>query len=130
MNTLFSFLSGLALLLWVQGCASSVQRTNVQPAQSPQIMKACDTCHLPHAGAQAGKILLKKPLSTLCLDCHPGRKAPAEHAIDVIPSMSTGTLPLSGGKIACTTCHDPHANRYGKMLRVPASKLCIACHKK
>jgi predicted CXXCH cytochrome family protein len=74
-------------------------------------------------------VLLNKPLSELCLDCHAARKAPAEHRVDVVPAMAVQKLPLSNGKMTCITCHDPHANKYGKMLRVRAKDLCFVCHK-
>jgi predicted CXXCH cytochrome family protein len=54
---------------------------------------------------------------------------PAEHKVNVVPSMRVKGLPLSDGKITCVTCHDPHKNRYGKLLRVKAKELCLTCHK-
>lgn len=48
------------------------------------------------------------------------RMSPTEHTVGIVPSMNTGTLPLTDNKLTCITCHDPHSNRYGRMLRVPA----------
>ena len=90
----------------------------------PEAKKDCTACHKDIAKGPA----LHKPLSTLCLDCHPDRKAPAEHAVDIVPSMAVRQLPLSGGKMTCLTCHDPHSNLNEKLLRVPARNLCTQCH--
>lgn len=33
------------------------------------------------------------------------------------------------GRMQCTSCHDPHKNKYGGFLRAPSEdELCIACH--
>ena len=100
-----------------------------QSWETPPIKKACDTCHISHT--MGGKMLLKAPLSELCLDCHPDRVAPAEHKVDIVPSMDVERLPLDGeGRMTCVTCHDPHGTSgLARMLRVESSKLCRYCHK-
>ncbi len=100
----------------------------VPAAEMPAIKKDCKTCHGNHIMEK--QVLLNKPVAELCLDCHPDRKAPNEHKVDVEPSMDVGDLPLKEGKITCITCHDPHKNPYGLLLRVPAKDLCLVCHKK
>lgn len=90
----------------------------------PEIKKDCATCHRDITRGPA----LHKPLSSLCLDCHPDRDASSEHRVDIVPSMPVLRLPLVEGKITCITCHDPHANPYGKLLRAPAKALCSRCH--
>jgi len=99
-----------------------------QPASYtlPEIKKDCSICHTPEGALKGGE--LKKALSLLCLDCHQDRKAPVEHKVDIVPSMDVKGLPLFEGKIACATCHDPHRNINGRLLRMPAKKLCIVCH--
>jgi len=94
----------------------------------PGIKKDCDICHLPSGTHKAGE--LKKQLSDLCLDCHRERKSPAEHKVDIAPKSEVKGLPLFDGKIACPTCHDPHSNVNGSMLRLPARDLCRVCHDK
>jgi len=92
----------------------------------PEIKKDCTTCHLPGSAAKVGK--LKKKLSALCLDCHSDRKAPAEHRVDIVPAMKVTGLPLTDGMITCFTCHDPHKNAHGSLLRMKATDLCLQCH--
>jgi predicted CXXCH cytochrome family protein len=98
-----------------------------QPASYPlpEIKKDCSICHTQEGG-KGGE--LNKALSQLCLDCHQDRKAPAEHKVDIVPSMDVKGLPLFNGKITCATCHDPHRNIHGRLLRLPGRKLCFVCH--
>ncbi len=91
----------------------------------PEIKKDCGICHADISKGPA----LKKPLSGLCLDCHPDRSAPREHKVDIVPAVTVRTLPLFDGKMTCATCHDPHSNDYGKMLRMRGKDLCLQCHK-
>jgi predicted CXXCH cytochrome family protein len=88
----------------------------------------CDYCHVSDGKETAGK--LRAPLSGLCLDCHPERKSPQEHRVDIVPPMKVVGLPLSAdGKMTCVTCHDPHEKSgYPKLLRVRPSDLCFRCH--
>ncbi len=47
------------------------------------------------------------------------------------PALLAGSVKLdSTGSLQCTTCHDPHDNRYGSFLVEPAtgSALCSTCH--
>jgi len=30
--------------------------------------------------------------------------------------------------ITCLTCHDPHKNPYGNLLRMKETDLCLLCH--
>jgi predicted CXXCH cytochrome family protein len=95
----------------------------------PAIKQDCTTCHVSHR-MNKGTLLLKKKLAELCIECHPERMVSTEHKVGIIPSMNVGTLPLADNKLTCITCHDPHSNRYGRMLRVPAQDLCQSCHLK
>ncbi len=111
----------LPLLLTAPGCAF------FEPGgKLPEIKRDCTICHQGDAGK--GKAVLNRPVSDLCVQCHQDRKAAGEHQVDVIPVMKVEKLPLSGGKMTCITCHDPHRNRYGKMLRVRPRDLCSVCH--
>jgi predicted CXXCH cytochrome family protein len=92
----------------------------------PEIKKDCSLCHTPEGALKGGE--LKNALPQLCLDCHQDRTSPSEHKVDIIPSMDVKDLPLFDGKITCVTCHDPHGNINGRLLRMPAKKLCLVCH--
>jgi predicted CXXCH cytochrome family protein len=92
----------------------------------PASKQDCSLCHTGAAGKGPGA--LRKGLSALCLDCHPDRVAPAEHKVDIVPPMAVKALPLFEGAMTCVTCHDPHANPYGTLLRKPEAELCLSCH--
>jgi predicted CXXCH cytochrome family protein len=116
--------SGTLLLLLIVGCASHL---NGHEGQLPEIKKDCTICHLSQDGRPGG--ILKKPLSGLCLECHPARKVPNEHKVDISPAMTVTDLPLAEGKMTCVTCHDPHSATFPNMLRTAPKELCFRCHK-
>ena len=56
----------------------------------------------------------------------------AENAQIRSPSMLPRQLKLDrSNELQCTTCHDPHDNRYGNFLVMSnfRSELCVSCHK-
>lgn len=112
----------IVLLLLHAGCAW------MDKGVLPEIKKDCSLCHIMGAGKAAGRLL--KPAAQLCQDCHPERSGGREHAVDIAPSMAVTRLPLQNGKLTCVTCHDPHRNRYGSLLRVRPRELCRVCHNK
>jgi predicted CXXCH cytochrome family protein len=96
----------------------------------PGIKKDCKTCH--KLGRNGTSVELKLPISRLCLDCHPDRKAPVEHVVDIKPTLSVRILPLDRkGMMTCITCHEPHGMTGNmKMLRATPSEICAYCHDK
>ncbi|MBI5847980.1 MAG: cytochrome c3 family protein [Nitrospirae bacterium] len=123
----FSRLQILVLIMLLPGCSAILSSTDTAiKGNMPEIKKDCLTCHTSH-GAD-GELVLKEPITKLCLECHPDRKGPAEHKVDVIISSPVPGLPLTEGKMTCVTCHDPHSNANGAMLRMGREKLCLSCH--
>ena len=110
------------------GCAHAANPgKDAQPLPSlPDSKKDCSACHVMDGPTRTDAV--KKNLSALCLDCHPDRLSPSEHKVDIVPSMKVIGLPLTNGKMTCFTCHDPHANPYGGLLRVKETDLCLICH--
>jgi len=98
--------------------------TNVFSAQKHE----CSYCHI--TSDKTVQQQLKAPLSELCAECHPDRRSPNEHKVDIVPSMKVVELPLSKeGKITCATCHDPHdRGGYPLLLRTKPAELCLKCH--
>ncbi len=118
----------LICILVTQGCAESARAKGLPEYKMPEIKKDCTACHTSH-DVKKGTPALKKPVSELCIECHPDRKAPNEHKVDVVPKMKPEGLPLADGRMTCVTCHDPHDNKYGSLLRMTENKLCLTCHK-
>ncbi len=110
-------------------CAGTT-RHGKRPASFPlpDSKKDCATCHVTE-GTKVTAALKKEP-SDLCLGCHPDRTAPQEHRVGIAPSLAVTKLPLADGKMTCVSCHDPHKNTYGALLRLPGTELCLTCHPK
>jgi predicted CXXCH cytochrome family protein len=68
-----------------------------------------------------------------CMKCHGGHKMVSDHPINVFPKPGVTIPPeyplLIDGRIACTTCHAPHASdlRF-RTVKDPAQGLCLPCH--
>ncbi len=120
--TSFLLLQGLILVMLLLGAAGALSATVV-----PEIKKDCSTCHVSHGSGSM--LALKEPVAKLCISCHPDRKGSAEHKVDVVAPLPVPGLPLTESKVTCVTCHDPHSNNNGMMLRITPEKLCLACHK-
>ncbi len=120
------------LVFLAAACSFSIveaaQGSSLAQSELPAIKKNCALCHLSGGGMKRGAPALKKAVAELCIECHPDSSGPNHHAVDIVPSMKVARLPLARGKLRCTTCHDPHTNPYGRLLRLPADKLCLACH--
>ena len=108
-----------------------VELTLPQPA-SATIGKVGETRCLPddeaHAGLSCGEAVAIKA----CLDCHRGHA----HPLKVAPQKQATVIPpefptLSGGRITCSSCHEPHGSNNVNLMRKPTeSELCASCHLK
>src|SRR5512142_1511049 len=122
-SSLFVFLFLLAIPLRFYAQTRSV-------GQVRAVHHECSWCHLPTIGSKtAVPLWLQTPMDLdadgnaprqfVCLTWHDGTTAPPIendatnrrcHPIGVtLPLLST-SLPLANGKVACTTCHDQHAD--------------------
>lgn len=103
-------------------CHSDIRSAD-KKYQHPEL--ECKMCHLPH-GINGKADLIGDP-TTLCQEpCHGvdnlGRSHPFGYGVED---------PLKGGTLSCTsTCHDPHASKYKRMLRYKPRELCFKCHDK
>lgn len=115
----------------------------------------CVSCHSIHKG-QGDRIwalppfegknpVTGKPLTgvaALCLSCHAeGRIRPVQlrhsHPVEIVPKkVKVPANLLTGGKLSCTGCHDPHpSNPNYRYLVVPTKKgaelgrFCATCHR-
>jgi len=89
----------------------------------------CRYCHI-NATPIVGNADLVTALPDLCVGCHPDRVGNKEHIIDIFPRPGmTPALPLTNGKIGCTTCHDTHSD-VQTSLRMQTPYLCQSCHQK
>ncbi len=126
--------------------SSTLEATLKQPTGSSRLCLSC------HDGTTAlGNLRVAPATGSVTLGPLTGRSALGtdlsdDHPISFVydsalalkqgqiadPSVLTKNTPLdSSQQIQCTSCHDPHNNRYRKFLRMDdrAAGLCTACHK-
>jgi predicted CXXCH cytochrome family protein len=118
-------LSQLALAL--PGIAEEPRDGSKPMFSLPESKRNCVLCHVS-PDVRPGAAALKQPVPELCFGCHADRRSPNEHKIDIAVPVNAGRLPLHQGKMTCTTCHDPHKNLYGSLLRLHEPDLCSTCH--
>ncbi|WP_303722883.1 cytochrome c3 family protein [Malonomonas rubra] len=80
-----------------------------------------------HSGLNCANEILMEP----CLSCHQRHG----HPVGVVPKKKGIRIPeefptLSGGQVACASCHDPHSSQYYQLTRKSGSRLCVSCHSK
>ncbi len=82
----------------------------------------CQACHEP------GRSALKNDPVKLCRACHSFHGG--NHPVEVVQRTPASGIPLmSGGRVACHSCHDPHDfKRFPRGLRYKADELCTRCH--
>ena len=75
---------------------------------------SCSTCHSVHTPVSFEKQLAKASQTELCGSCHRVQVAKTERAV--------AHMPVREGKMACTSCHNPHGSISNvKALRVGSS---------
>jgi len=61
---------------------------------------------------------------------HPGSHGRDLTGYEVLGG-GTDSLPyVTGNRMECVTCHDPHDNGHRPFLRADLEELCVACHSK
>jgi DmsE family decaheme c-type cytochrome len=79
---------------------------------------ACSNCHTVHAPQD--KVLSKAAQPEVCFACHKTERAQT-HRIS--------THPLAAGKMACSSCHNPHGSTGPKLLvKESVNDTCFTCH--
>lgn len=90
----------------------------------PAVQMGCVTCHsgidaseIPHKKTTSVEKGLSAPSPDLCYGCHD--KAAFTHET-VHPALMMG----------CSSCHNPHASKSGRLLKAEMPELCFNCHDK
>ena len=84
---------------------------------------ACTTCHSVHNPKSAERQLVQPTETQLCATCHRLQVAKTERAV--------AHMPVREGKMACSSCHNPHGSISNvKNLKTGSSvnELCTSCH--
>ena len=84
---------------------------------------SCATCHSVHKPQSSRSQLVKPTETQLCATCHRLQVAKTERAV--------AHMPVREGKMACSSCHNPHGSISNvKALKVGSSvaESCTSCH--
>jgi len=84
---------------------------------------SCATCHSVHSPKSFTHQLVKGNETELCVTCHRVQVAKTERSV--------AHMPVREGKMACTSCHNPHGSIGNvKALKTGSSvgELCTSCH--
>ncbi len=129
MKTICCVLASLLLFfaMPVKGMSEKLQRNSDYTLEEVHgKSQDCAICHIMNTKNEAVQLI--QPITKLCTACHPDRKSPPEHIVDIVPSMVVNGLLLINGKMTCVSCHDSHENKHKAMLRVDPKDLCLLCH--
>jgi predicted CXXCH cytochrome family protein len=131
--------AGLALALAVSaaGCAGprKVGFLPVEPAEAARLRSIhdwkggaslCQACHVRDDPAPA---LIRGEPVALCRGCH-SQAHGGNHPVSVAVKGPTGGLPTWQGRVACTSCHDPHAIRVNRGFWAEPTEMCLRCHQR
>lgn len=81
---------------------------------------ACTACHSVHSFKSAKAQLKASADADTCYPCHKSERA---------KSMRTSHHPIREGKMACSSCHNPHDGSQPKMIKGDSvNELCYTCH--
>ena len=82
---------------------------------------SCVSCHSQHKPLSDKGLLKAKTETEICATCHRDKAAKQDRS---------GHMPLREGKMACSTCHNPHGSTSVKLLRKGESiaEMCTSCH--
>jgi DmsE family decaheme c-type cytochrome len=82
---------------------------------------SCTTCHSVHDPQSPHAQLKTATELETCADCH---------RTQALKVRRISHMPLVEGKMACSSCHDPHGSTNVKQLRVGnwINESCVSCH--
>jgi DmsE family decaheme c-type cytochrome len=79
---------------------------------------ACTSCHQVHT--KNDRVLNKVTQTEVCYSCHKTERA---------QSHKVSTHPLDAGKLACSSCHNPHGSAGPKLMKKnTVNETCHTCH--
>jgi len=82
---------------------------------------SCVSCHTVHHSVSESFQLKTVRATDTCVSCH------KQQALKIRKSSH---MPLTEGKMECTSCHSPHGSTNVRMLRVgnTINESCVSCH--
>ena len=87
----------------------------------------CRSCHRIHNTQEDG--LIPVSVNKLCFDCH-RRVYDGSHVSPGHPMEARKDPSREGKSFGCTSCHDPHASNFKKLMKMKSGMvMCEVCHK-
>ena len=82
---------------------------------------SCVTCHSVHEPKSANAQLNASTEVELCATCH---------RVQALKMKRVSHMPVQEGKMACSSCHNPHGTTNVKLLKVGnwINESCVSCH--
>lgn len=101
-------------------CHQKTARTLWQGSAHESRNVACTDCHtLMHAGSERGNLAQPTVMQT-CGKCH-------QQKVSQLTRFSH--MPITNGKLECSTCHNPHGSPNEKLLIASSvNQTCFTCH--
>jgi DmsE family decaheme c-type cytochrome len=100
------------------GCHKSGARSHWSGSQHEREGMSCVSCHRVHLPRDP--VLTKATQPELCFTCHKDQRAQL-HRISMHPVLE--------GKMACSSCHNPHGSTGPKLLvKNTVNETCYSCH--
>lgn len=101
-------------------CHDKTARTLWQGSTHEQRNVACTDCHtVMHAGSERAN-LAKTSVMETCAKCH-------QQKVSQLTRFSH--MPITDGKLECSTCHNPHGSPNEKLLIASSvNQTCYTCH--
>jgi len=140
----------------IEGSPHDLNSQGYDVVKSSRLEERCSRCHIASSPALKPFLPEVPPVlapayaasSLMCFSCHDGTTIvspavdasktafhPGSHGNDMtgyeVLGSGTEALPLvSGNRMECVTCHDPHDNEHRPFLRADLEELCLICHSK
>lgn len=147
-------LGGVPALAAVEGSPHDLIAQGYDVQKNSLLQERCTRCHLTTSPANQRLVPTVPPVleavydasSLVCFSCHDGttivspnvdasRTAfhPASHGNNLsgyegLSGDEVERLNLSGARMTCVTCHEPHDAGHRPFLRADPQKLCLLCH--
>lgn len=137
----------------IEGSPHDVIPQGYDVVKSSLLEERCSRCHVAKMSTLKAFLPEVPPVlvpahsaaSLVCFSCHDGTTIvspavdasmsafhPDSHGADLTgyEGGADGLPFLTGNRVGCLTCHDPHDNGHRPFLRAGLQELCLACHSK
>lgn len=98
------------------------------PAVPPVLERAYGAVSLGCFSCHDGTTIVSPHVDASRTAFHPGSHGTDLSGYEGLRSDAIGLPYLSGARMECVTCHDPHDNGHRPFLRADLQEICLVCH--